>query len=131
MSIGNAWKGWMGSLDKESAFKLLDKFYEQGGNFIDTSPNYQDEQSEQWIGEWMAERGVRDQIVLATKYTTNWQAYKLKKQIHAVNFGGNNRKNMHLSTNASLKNLKTDYIDILYVHWWGEFSSDISVFSQC
>lgn len=37
-----------------------------GENFIDTSSNYQDEQSEHIIGEWMAKRGIRDNIVLAT-----------------------------------------------------------------
>ncbi len=36
-----------------------------GGNFIDTANNYQDEQSEVIIGEWMEERGIRDEIVLA------------------------------------------------------------------
>ena len=42
----------------------------RGGNFIDTASNYQNEQSETWIGEWMKERGCRDEMVIATKYTT-------------------------------------------------------------
>ena len=37
MSIGSAWQGFMGSMDKESSFKLLDAFYDAGGNFIDTA----------------------------------------------------------------------------------------------
>lgn len=53
MSIGNAWESWMGSMDKEQSFKLLDAYFEAGGNFIDTSNGYQDGQSESWIGEWM------------------------------------------------------------------------------
>jgi hypothetical protein len=64
MSIGDAWAAGMGSLDKEGAFKLLDAFYEAGGNFIDTANNYQNEQSETWIGEWMTARKNRDLIVL-------------------------------------------------------------------
>lgn len=68
MSIGDAWP-WMGTLSKEDAFKLLDAFVEAGGNYIDTANNYQDDKSEEWIGEWMEARGNRDQIVLATKYT--------------------------------------------------------------
>ena len=42
----------MGSVDKKQTFELLDYFYSQGGNFIDTASNYQFEQSETWIGEW-------------------------------------------------------------------------------
>ena len=66
MSIGDKWEA-MGSMNKESSFKLLDAFYEAGGNFIDTANNYQDETSEAFLGEWMESRGVRDQMVIATK----------------------------------------------------------------
>lgn len=64
MSIGDAWKEGMGHLDKEGAFKLLDAYYEAGGNFIDTANNYQNEQSEKWIGEWVTARKNRDLLVL-------------------------------------------------------------------
>ena len=57
----------MGDMDKKTTFEILDYFYEQGGNFIDTSNNYQDQESETWIGEWMKKRNNRDEIVLATK----------------------------------------------------------------
>ena len=67
MSIGDAWGAGMGQMNKDSSFKLLDAFYDAGGNFIDTANNYQDETSEQFIGEWMETRGVRDQMVIATK----------------------------------------------------------------
>jgi len=67
----------MGALSKEEVFKLLDFFHSQGGNFIDTSNNYQAEQSETWIGEWMAAHpGLRDQMVIATKYTTSFTNHK-------------------------------------------------------
>lgn len=117
MSIGDAWGGLMGAMDQESSFKLLDAFVEAGGNFIDTSNNYQDEQSENILGEWMKQRGLRDRIVLATKYTTNYRAYAVGKN-ESINFGGNSRHSLMLSVRDSLKKLQTDYIDILYLHWW-------------
>ena len=68
MSIGDKWdKFGMGAMNKETSFQLLDAFYAAGGNFIDTANNYQDETSEMFIGEWMESRGIRDQIVIATK----------------------------------------------------------------
>ncbi|KAH9834857.1 Aldo/keto reductase [Rhodofomes roseus] len=117
MSIGDQWeKIGFGAMDKESSFKLLDAFYEAGGNFIDTANNYQDETSEIFIGEWMEQRGVRDQMVIATKYSTNYKrGSDIPQQTHYV---GNNIKSLHMSVTASLKKLRTDYIDILYVHWW-------------
>ncbi|KAH6605555.1 aryl-alcohol dehydrogenase AAD14 [Trichoderma cornu-damae] len=117
MSIGDSWSDLMGSMDKESSFKLLDAFYEAGGNFIDTANNYQNEQSESWIGEWAASKGIRDQLVIATKYTSDYRTYELGGG-RAHSFQGNHRKSLHLSVRDSLKKLQTDYIDILYVHWW-------------
>ncbi|KEF51915.1 aryl-alcohol dehydrogenase AAD14 [Exophiala aquamarina CBS 119918] len=117
MSIGDAWSEFMGSMNKESSFQLLDAFYEAGGNFIDTANNYQDEQSEKWIGDWMEARQNRDMIVLATKYTTPYRSYELGKG-KTVNYSGNHKRSLHLSVRDSLKKLKTDYIDLLYVHWW-------------
>ncbi|KAJ3774127.1 Aldo/keto reductase [Lentinula raphanica] len=117
MSIGDKWNEFMGSMDKESSFKLLDAYFDMGGNFIDTANNYQHETSEQFIGEWMEKRQIRDQLVIATKYTTNYKIGDKNIQ-QKVNFTGNNAKSLHLSVEASLKKLRTSYIDILYVHWW-------------
>ncbi|KAJ0417103.1 NADP-dependent oxidoreductase domain-containing protein [Aspergillus carlsbadensis] len=117
MSIGDAWSGFMGSMDKESSFKLLDAFAEAGGNFIDTSNNYQSEQSETWLGEWMAARGNRDRMVIATKFTTDYRSYELGKG-NAPNHCGNHKRSLHMSLRDSLKKLQTEWIDILYVHWW-------------
>jgi aryl-alcohol dehydrogenase-like predicted oxidoreductase len=117
MSIGDKWSHFMGSMDKEASFKLLDAFFEAGGNFIDTANNYQYEQSESWIGEWMAQRKNRDQIVIATKYTTDYKSYALGRG-HAPNSCGNHKRSMHMSVRDSLQKLQTDWIDILYVHWW-------------
>uniref|UniRef100_A0A0W0F1A4 NADP-dependent oxidoreductase domain-containing protein n=1 Tax=Moniliophthora roreri TaxID=221103 RepID=A0A0W0F1A4_MONRR len=71
MSIGDKWSDFMGSMDKVSSFKLLDAYFDMGGNFIDTANNYQDETSEEFIGEWAEKRGVRDQLFIATKVRTN------------------------------------------------------------
>lgn len=122
MSIGDAWSQFMGSMDKESSFKLLDAFFEAGGNFIDTANNYQVEQSEQWLGEWMAARKNRDQLVLATKFTTDYKWHALGKG-NAVNHCGNHRRSLHMSVRDSLKKLGTDWIDILYLHWWDHTTS--------
>ncbi|KAJ5449909.1 Norsolorinic acid reductase B [Penicillium daleae] len=122
MNFGEGWKERLGECDKETSFNILDTFYENGGNFIDTANNYQNEDSEAWVGEWMEKRGVRDQIVLATKYTSGFRSH-MKSEIQA-NFVGNNTKSMRLSVNASLKKLRTDYIDLLYVHWW-DFATSI------
>ncbi|KAG8214443.1 NADP-dependent oxidoreductase domain-containing protein [Butyriboletus roseoflavus] len=118
MSIGDKWDTiGAGSMNKETSFKLLDAFYEAGGNFIDTANNYQDQSSEEFIGEWAEQRGIRDQLVIATKYTTNFvRAETGIKQ--KVLYTGNNIKSMHISVESSLKKLRTTYIDIFYVHWW-------------
>ncbi|KAJ8595230.1 Aldo/keto reductase [Rhizopogon salebrosus TDB-379] len=117
MSIGDKWSKYgMGAMDKESSVKMLDAFYDAGGNFIDTANNYQDESSEEIIGEWAEKRGIRDQLVIATKYTTNFKRGSSEAQ--KVSYTGNNVKSMRISTEASLKKLRTSYIDILYLHWW-------------
>jgi len=123
MSVGDAWSSFMGSMSKEQSFKLLDHFAAAGGNFIDTANNYQAEQSEAWLGEWMAARKNRDQMVVATKYTTDYKSYALGKG-HAPNHCGNSRRSMHVSVRDSLRKLQTDWIDILYVHWW-DFTTSV------
>ncbi|OAA61863.1 norsolorinic acid reductase [Niveomyces insectorum RCEF 264] len=95
-------------------------------NFIDTANNYQNEESEAWIGDWMKKRGNRDQMVIATKYTTCYRGHT--KEILA-NSTGNSTKSLHVSVNNSLKKLQTDYIDLLYVHWW-DYSTSIPELMQ-
>ncbi|KAK7050499.1 Aldo/keto reductase [Favolaschia claudopus] len=120
MSIGDA-SAWasmgMGAMDRDSSFKLLDAYFDNGGNFIDTANGYQSETSEKLIGEWSEKRGIRDQLVIATKYTSAWKRgdESITQKTHYV---GNSIKSMHISVEASLKKLRTSYIDILYVHWW-------------
>lgn len=102
----------MGECTKEIAFELLDTYYDLGGNFIDSANVYQFGQSEQWIGEWMQKTpDRRSEIVLTTKYTLN--PVTPGKPVQMSNFGGTGTKAMHMSINASLKNLQTDYVDLV------------------
>ena len=122
MSLGEKWKGFMGSMDKESGFKLLDAFVEAGGNFIHTANGYQHEDSETWLGEWMATRGNRDQLVVATKFTSDYRKHEIGAG-RSANHQGNHRKSIHLSVRDSLAKLRTDYVDLLYLHWWDHTTS--------
>jgi aryl-alcohol dehydrogenase-like predicted oxidoreductase len=106
MTFGEEW-GW-GS-PKEEAHKIYDAYREAGGNFIDTANVYTQGTSEKLVGEFM--RGHRDQVVLATKYTNTPPS-------NDPNAGGNHRKSMMQSVEASLKRLGTDYIDLYWMHIW-------------
>ncbi|KAK0727694.1 putative aryl-alcohol dehydrogenase Aad14 [Lasiosphaeria miniovina] len=121
MSLGQAWEPELGPMDKAGAFKLLDEYVLSGGNFIDTANDYQDEESEEWLGEYFDEKGTRDQMVIATKYTTHYRKHDLG--LAGINYAGNHRKSLRLSVEASLKKLRTSYIDILYLHWWDHTTS--------
>ena len=85
-----------------------------GGNFIDTANVYKLGTSEKIIGDYLSNHD-RDFFVLATKYS-------LKDNITNPNASGNNRKNMMRSVEESLKRLKTDFIDILYLHIWDDIT---------
>jgi aryl-alcohol dehydrogenase-like predicted oxidoreductase len=100
--------GW--GADKETSFAIMDAFTAAGGNFIDTANMYKLGTSEKIIGEYVANHD-RDYFVLATKYS-------LKDNLTNPNASGNNRKNMMRSVEESLKRLKTDFIDVLYLHIW-------------
>jgi len=95
---------------------------------LDTSNNYQDEESEQWLGEWMKKRGNRDQMVIATKFTTSYRTAHSSKEI-IINTAGNGTKSLVHSLESSLKKLQTSYIDLLYVHWW-DFTCSIPELMQ-
>jgi len=106
MTFGTDW-GW-GS-DAQEARQIFDTYVDRGGNFIDTANQYTGGTSEKFVGEFAAEK--RDQLVLATKYT-------LPLRPTDPNAGGNHRKSMIRSVENSLKSLRTDYIDLLYLHAW-------------
>ena len=104
--------GW--GADKETSFAIMDTFANAGGNFLDTANVYKLGTSEKIIGEYISNHD-RDYFVLATKYS-------LKDNITNPNASGNNRKNMMRSVEESLKRLKTDFIDVLYLHIWDDIT---------
>ncbi|CZR60122.1 probable aflatoxin B1 aldehyde reductase member 2 [Phialocephala subalpina] len=122
MNFGDAHKARMGECNKETSFEILDTFKSLGGNFIDTANGYQDGESEKWLGEWLTSRKCRDEIVLATKFSSPFQMHK-KEKIQS-NFGGNGTKSLRISVDKSLERLQTSYIDLLYLHWW-DYASTI------
>ena len=109
-----------GSKTSESdSFELLDIYIENGGNFIDTANNYavwaggNGKQSEETIGKWISARKNRKDYILATKLG----AYP--KDINSRDFSnmqGLDSKTIKEEIEKSLNNLKTDYIDLLYLH---------------
>jgi aryl-alcohol dehydrogenase-like predicted oxidoreductase len=110
MTFGEDW-GW-GSTKDESR-QVYDAFLEAGGNFIDTANVYTNGTSEKLLGEFMA--GHRDGIVLATKYTNAAPG-------NDANAAGNHRKSMMRAVEASLKRLKTEYIDLYWLHIWDQIT---------
>ncbi|BEJ16857.1 hypothetical protein CspHIS471_0602580 [Cutaneotrichosporon sp. HIS471] len=117
MSLGDRNKA-LGAISKEQAFKILDAYYEAGGNFLDTANTYHGGQSEEWIGEWLKARGCREDLVIATKYTSNTENGRIKEHPIQVNRAGNSAKSMKIGIDNSLRRLGTDYVDIFYLHWW-------------
>jgi aryl-alcohol dehydrogenase-like predicted oxidoreductase len=93
----------------EECRRMVDTYAEAGGNVIDTAINYRGGSSEEILGEILA--GRRDQFVLATKYTVS-------RDRDDPNGAGNHRKNLRLSLETSLRRLRTDYLDIYWVHMW-------------
>src|SRR6056297_19014 len=106
MTFGEEW-GW--GATKEESKKIFDAYVNAGGIFVDTANRYTEGTSENYVGDFIAHD--RDHFVLATKYS-------LYDKPDDVNYAGNHRKNMMRSVEASLKRLKTDHIDVLYLHAW-------------
>jgi aryl-alcohol dehydrogenase-like predicted oxidoreductase len=106
MTFGEDW-GW--GADKDECKKMFKAFLDAGGNFVDTANRYTEGSSETIVGDLLG--GIREQIVLATKYT-------LYMKQGDPNSGGNHRKNMVQALDNSLRRLKTDYIDLYWVHAW-------------
>ncbi|GAA2163875.1 aldo/keto reductase [Actinomadura napierensis] len=89
--------------------RILDLYAEAGGNMIDTAVNYRDGASEEFLGELLA--GRRESFVLGTKYTVS-------RDRADPNAAGNHRKNLRASLETSLRRLRTDYLDVYWVHMW-------------
>ncbi|MGI4764548.1 MAG: aldo/keto reductase [Janthinobacterium lividum] len=89
---------------------VFDAYLELGGNFIDTADVYSGGRSEELLGGFIAERGLRDRLVLATKagFSTGAGPHQ----------GGNGAKHLHCALEGSLRRLRTDYVDLYWLHVW-------------
>lgn len=108
LGTGNFGTGWGYGADPETAIAILDAYAAAGGNFIDTADVYQFGQSEEILGK--ALEGRREAFVLATKFSSG-AAPDANRLVT-----GNSRKAMIASVEASLRRLKTDRIDLYWVH---------------
>ena len=116
MTFGNDWGNMLTGSSKEESKKIFNSFIDAGGNFIDTANIYQNGMSEKFLSDFISSH--REQIVLSTKYS-------LSTNPKDPNASGNHRKNLIQSVNASLERLKTNYIDLLWIHAW-DFVTPIS-----
>ncbi|PSK96264.1 aryl-alcohol dehydrogenase-like predicted oxidoreductase [Murinocardiopsis flavida] len=110
VALGGNVFGW--GADEEQSFAVLDGYLAAGGNFVDTAdvysawvPGNQGGESEAVIGNWLASRGNRDDVVLATKVG----GHPEYKGLAAATIKG--------GIEASLRRLRTDYIDLFYTHF--------------
>jgi aryl-alcohol dehydrogenase-like predicted oxidoreductase len=102
--------GW-GSTVEESQ-KILDRYLELGGNFIDTANFYTKSHSEKIIGDHVGRHPARrDRLVIATKFSGNLYPGD-------PNGGGSGRKSIIAACENSLRRLQTDYIDLYWLHNW-------------
>ncbi len=109
LCLGGNVFGW--TADRDTSFAVLDAFTAAGGNFIDTSDSYMwripgnsGGESETIIGEWLTERGHRDELVIATKVGS----LPSRRGLAAANITA--------AVEDSLRRLQTDRIDLYYAH---------------
>lgn len=108
MTFGTEW-GF--GADEKVSRDQFDRYLGAGGNFIDTADAYTNGHSEELVGKFVAEAKARDRVVIATKFTFGAQPGN-------PNAGGNGRKNIYRALEGSLRRLKTDYLDLYYLHAW-------------
>ncbi len=102
---------WGIGVEPPASFDLLDAYIDAGGNFIDTANIYNKGHSEVILGDWYADRGNRDRLVIATKWLGNMFRGD-------PNGGGAHRKSLASALDDSLRRLRTDYVDLLWMHFW-------------
>lgn len=112
LAFGGNVFGW--TLNESESFRILDAFLDAGFNFIDTADTYskwaegnQGGESETILGNWFRQRGRRDDVILATKLGGDMGAGRKGLKAGYVKE----------AVEASLKRLKTDYIDLYQTHY--------------
>lgn len=107
MTFGTDW-GW--GADEAESIRMMDRYAESGGNFLDTANIYTKGHSEVIIGGYLKERGGRDRWVLATKFCGNLRTGD-------PNAGGASRKSILQNLDESLRRLRTDFVDLYWMHF--------------
>lgn len=108
MTFGQS-SGW--GCDEAASAEMLHAYMGAGGNFIDTADVYAAGESERIVGRVLKAAGIREEMVIATKFTFDSGA-------KGVNAFGNGRKNMMRAIDDSLRRLDTDYVDLYWMHAW-------------
>jgi aryl-alcohol dehydrogenase-like predicted oxidoreductase len=108
MTFGTEW-GF--GAEEDVSKKQFARYVDAGGNFIDTADGYTEGHAEELVGRLVADGKLRDRLVIATKYTFGAQPGN-------PNAGGNGRKNLYRALEGSLRRLRTDYVDLYYLHAW-------------
>lgn len=103
LALGGSVFGW--TANGTESIDILDRYFELGGNIIDTADSYAGGRSEVLIGNWMRTRKTRDRVVVSTKVGRN------------PDNPGLSPRSIVGAVHASLERLQTDYIDILYFHF--------------
>lgn len=97
-------------MERHAAEAVFDAYVEAGGNVIDTADVYAGGRGEEMLGSMIADRGIRDQLVVATK-----SGFAAGKGLHD---GGNGAKHVNAAIGGSLRRLGTDHIDLYWIHVW-------------
>lgn len=106
MTFGTA--RWGSAEDDSRA--IFNAYVEAGGNFIDTADVYSSGRSEEMVGSFVSDQGLRDRLVIATK-----AGFAAGSGAHT---GGNGAKHLYSALTGSLKRLRTEYIDLYWIHVW-------------
>lgn len=97
-------------MDVAASRSVFDRYVELGGNFIDTADVYSAGASEEMVGKFVAESALRHRMVLATKSGFNTG--------NGSHEGGQGRRHIEAAVDRSLKRMKTDFIDLYWIHVW-------------
>jgi aryl-alcohol dehydrogenase-like predicted oxidoreductase len=120
LGLGSVNFSWL--TDEPASFTILDKAFDSGINFVDTANNYNAGKTEEVVGNWLAQGGRREKTVLATKVYSppmEWGSPDIAKRTGTwvgPNQRGLSAKNIREACEASLRRLKTDYIDLYQMH---------------
>jgi aryl-alcohol dehydrogenase-like predicted oxidoreductase len=96
--------------DDHNSQAIFNAYVDAGGNFLDTADVYAGGRSEQLLGRFIAERNLRDQVVVATK-----AGFAAGSGVHT---GGNGAKHLYSALDGSMQRLATDYVDLFWIHVW-------------